>query len=69
MLIWRPSPLKYDCDLVLGNRRYPHIFQNSFYLFFVVYRDRGMDWPAKLELHKCGIGLGDIPVTAGAIPV
>ena len=31
------------CDLILENRRYPHNFQNAFYLFFVFYKDRGMD--------------------------
>ena len=31
------------CDLILENRQYPHNFQNAFYLFFVFYRDRGMD--------------------------
>ena len=31
------------CDLILENRRYPHNFQNGFYLFYVFYRDRGMD--------------------------
>ena len=35
-----PSPI---CDLILENRRYPHNFQNAFYLFFVFYRDRRMD--------------------------
>ena len=36
--------MKFICDLILENHRYMHIYQNSFYWFFVVYRDRGMDW-------------------------
>ena len=35
--------LLFICDLILENRRYPHNFQNAFYLFIVFYRDRGMD--------------------------
>ena len=39
------------CDLILENCQYLHNFQNSFYLFFVAYRDRGIEI-AKFQLHK-----------------
>ena len=35
---------RLKCDQILENCWYTHIYQNLFYWFFVVYRDRGMDW-------------------------